>query len=102
MKKIPLIILTLGGILFCIPFFVFGQEPASTLNTRTLKDLFAQALIHSERISLSQETVREAEALYRESLGNTLPFLSYRRAAQKEENSNLTQEGMFRVTKTGL
>lgn len=68
----------------------------------TLKDLFAYALRNSERIAISEETVREAEALYRNTLGSSFPDFSYRRETSLEDDEDAENEGFFRVAKTDL
>lgn len=69
---------------------------------RTLKGAFEAALRTSESIIVSEQSIREAEAVYRQSYGDALPELSYRRTATREERSGTTRERMFRLSKTGL
>lgn len=76
------------------------QTPATA--AQTLKDYFILALQNSEKIAISEETVRQAEALYRETLGGSFPKVTYRREASLEDHGDDSQEGMFRITKTDL
>jgi outer membrane protein TolC len=91
----------LGTLSLCS--MVGAQGPvASSQPVLTLKDIFAEALKNSESIAVSAETVREAEALYRETLGGSFPAVSYRRTTALEDQGGSSDEGMFRVTKTDL
>lgn len=80
-----------------------GQDivgPASF--AATLKDFFHQALKNSERIAISEAAVRQAEALYRQTLGGSLPEFLYRRQTLLDDSSDSSRDGMFRITKTDL
>ncbi len=80
-----------------------AQEPNSHgAEVRTLKDFFNGALQNSEKIAISEQAIREAQALYRQTLGESLPEFSYRRQTSLEDNSDASHDGVFRVTKTDL
>lgn len=84
-----------------IPSFssIVAQEHAGP---KTLKDIFQEALTNSERITISEEKVREAEFLYRQTLGDSFPEIFYRRQKSLEHKSDTTHDGMFRIVKTDL
>ena len=69
---------------------------------RTLKEAYVSALQNSERITISAEAVREAEAVYRQTLGDALPELTYRRTVTRKDRTGSTPERMFRLSKTDL
>jgi outer membrane protein TolC len=104
MKRFLIIFsLSLSGILLSPPAFLTGQECSQGTSTgKTLKEFYFEALKNSETITISQEAVRKAEALYRETLGGSLPELSYRRQATFEDKADSTHDGMFRIEKTDL
>ncbi len=79
----------------------FAQETPAPA-AMTLKEVYAHALKNSERIAISQEAVREAEALYLQALGSAFPLLSFRHQQSWEEHSDSEKSQMFRLTKTGL
>jgi outer membrane protein TolC len=91
--------------LLCLFFasFLFAAEQSDppTSDVMTLKALFFEALKNSERIAISEEAVKEAEALYRQALGDAFPRFSYNRQSFIEEKND-SHEGAFRISKTDL
>lgn len=100
------VIIIILSVILGISFFSAGARAQNVRSAMpgelTLKGLFAQALKNSETIAISEETVREAQALYRETLGGSFPEISYRRQTALEDNSDSATNGMFRITKTDL
>lgn len=90
--------------LLVMPHISFAQEPNSPPPIRTLKDAYTHALKHSERIAISEHLVREAESLYRQTRGLSLPALSYQHETTWEDNSGSSTEsqGLFRLAKSDL
>ena len=97
--KLPVILFGIG-ILLTGP--ARADEPVRAAPVRTLKEAYVNALKTSERITISEEALREAEALYRRTLGSSLPELSYRRTADRSQGGSMARERMFRISKTNL
>ncbi|MBI4055630.1 MAG: TolC family protein [Elusimicrobia bacterium] len=92
-----------------------ARDAASPPQSLTLRQAFQKALAASERIAASEQAVRQAEALYRETLGSSLPALSYKYNTLWQDQSGLDtsgglgtftrspqSEGAFQLRKTGL
>ena len=87
-------------------FFKLLLAAASAQAPATLKQAYELALRHSESIAASEQSIKEAEALYRRALGGAGPELSFRTAAdwEDEQGSRLSpssQSGL-RLAKTDL
>lgn len=102
MRVIFIIISVCAGIIIQSPLAGAQESLPSNQTTLTLKELFELALKNSERIAISDETVREAQALYRNTLGDSFPSFSYRREISIDGEEDSDHEGMFRLTKTDL
>lgn len=68
----------------------------------TLREAFAYALKHSERIIISEQVVRQAEALYHQALGDSLPKASYVIDNSFEDGADSEHDGAFRISQEGL
>jgi outer membrane protein TolC len=80
-----------------------GQPAPASVST--LKEAYAQALRTSERITVSEQTVREAEALYRQTLGASFPALSFVHDTLLQDQAGgaaARSNGSFQLRKTGL
>ena len=66
-------------------FFKLLLAAASAQAPATLKQAYELALRHSESIAASEQSIKEAEALYRRALGGAGPELSFRTAADWED-----------------
>ncbi len=74
----------------------------SLLHAQSLSEVYAAALAHSESVAINEQTVREAEALYRAALGGSFPELSYRESLRREDGGSTVSEGAFRISQGGL
>lgn len=87
-------------ILLSVGLVVFA--PSLTYASSSLKDLYQRALAHSERIAISEAAVKEAQALYRQAVGESFPAISYRRASGWDQGRDENHDGMFRLSQTAL
>lgn len=76
-----------------------AQAPAKPV---TLREAFALALAHSDDVAASEQTLRQAEALYRSALGSVLPELSLRHASSLQPRERPEHDGSLRASLTGL
>jgi outer membrane protein TolC len=88
------------SVLLLVPPTVWAQETAPA--AMTLKEVYTYALNNSERIAISQQAVRQAEALYWQALGSAFPLLSFRHQQSWEEHSDSERSQMFRLSQSGL
>lgn len=86
----------------CFPAVADVDDSRSRTPVRTLKEAYFGALKNNERITISAESVREAEAVYRQTLGDALPEFTYRRTVTRKDRAGSTPERMFRLSKTDL
>lgn len=88
--------------------FLLAAAPAFAASPdvpiRTLGEAYAAALAASEEVAVSEQSIRRAEALYKEALGDSLPGLSYRSQTAVEDNTNRRTEtdGALRLSHAGL
>lgn len=79
---------------------------------RTLREAYLAALANSDAVGVSEQNLREAEALYRAALGGSFPELTARHQSDVQDrrvggsqlggSQRLQNEGMLRLSKTGL
>lgn len=71
---------------------------------RTLGEAYAAALAASEEVAASEQSIRRAEALYKEALGSSFPELSFRSQTSAEDgNRNRADtDGALRLSHPGL
>lgn len=71
---------------------------------RTLGEAYAAALAASEEVAAGEQSIRRAEALYKEALGSSLPELSFRSQTSAEDgNRHRTEtDGALRLSHSGL
>jgi outer membrane protein TolC len=111
----PLTFNKLNPIFVVLPLLFTGllgaqQEPpiASTSPVGvTLKQVYEQALEHNERISISEQLIRQAEGLYRQTLGFSFPGFSFLHDTQWHDRSGASiqspqHEGRFNAGIFGL
>lgn len=93
----------LVGTIFIVPCLAIGQDSGhSKSSIRTLKEAFSHALKNSEKIAISEQSVRQAEAIYRQTLGSSFPELLFRHQTVWQDGNSTTSDGMFRISKTDL
>jgi outer membrane protein TolC len=71
---------------------------------RTLGDAYARALAASETIAINEQSVRQAEALYREAFGSSFPLITARTLTTWQDGArgqSQTDAGL-RLTQTNL
>lgn len=79
-----------------------GEAPV-----RTLREAYQAALANSDAVGASEQSLREAEALYRAALGGSFPELSARHETTWQDRraggaASTQSDGMLRLSKTGL
>lgn len=79
-----------------------GEPPV-----RTLHEAYRAALANSDAVGASEQSLREAEALYRAALGGSFPELSARHETTWQDRraggaASTQSDGMLRLAKTGL
>lgn len=96
-------IIAISALGLVLPAAAIGQGGGAAAEAQTLKEIFALALKNSESIAVSEQAVREAEAIYRQILGASLPELSFRNQMTWEDGSGGSNpEGALRLIKTNL
>lgn len=80
---------------------VYAQSPAAPAPA-DLPRAFALALAQSDDIALSEQSLRQAEALYRQALGTLMPELSLRHETNWSPRQTPVSDGMVRLAQTGL
>jgi outer membrane protein TolC len=105
----PRFMIVLACLLSAFPALSSGDNAGAKGGAAwTLKDIYAAALKNSERIAVSEQSVRRAEALYRQTMGSAFPDLSFQHQTlwQDRTGSRATQspqsQGSFQILKTGL
>lgn len=71
---------------------------------RTLDDAYAKALAASETIAINEQSIRQAEALYRRAFGGSFPEISLRSvtAWQDGDGGRSQTDGMVRLSQSSL
>ena len=80
-----------------VPSFCFAEDSVSAL-----KSIFSLALKNSEKIAVSEQSVRRAEMLYKQTFGLAIPEITFRHQSTWQDQSLMNTSGMFRVSRTGL
>ena len=96
---------TLSACLFLLPALAHAQaSPASPV--RTLREAYRAALVNSDAVAAGEQTLRQAEALYRAALGGSLPALSARNDTtwqdKRTSGDSSQSDGMIRLGRSGL
>lgn len=90
-------------VLLLLPAFAAAQTPAPV---RTLREAYKAALENSDSVAVSEQSLRQAEALYRAAFGGSFPVVSVRNDTtwqDKRASGDSTQsDGALRVSQTGL
>lgn len=81
--------------------------PPDAVAVRTLRETYARALRHSDSVAASAQSLRSAEALYRQALGSSLPELSLAHDTQWSQRPSggapgVQHDGMARLSWSGL
>jgi outer membrane protein len=92
----------LTAVLLLISASAFAQTGAPPV--RTLGDAYRRALEASETIAISQQSIRQAEDLYRAALGSSFPLVSLRSATawQDGDRGRSATDLGARLSQTGL
>lgn len=75
---------------------------AQTSSSMTLREAFALALAASDDVAASEQSLRQAEALYRQALGASLPELSLRHQQSWQGRDRPEYDGSLRASWIGL
>jgi outer membrane protein len=95
----------LAALLLLCPVLAAAQLPPSA-PVRTLREAYHAALENSDTVAVSEQTLRQAEALYRQALGSSFPELTARNDTtwqDKRSSGESTQsDGALRLSQSGL
>lgn len=98
----PIMARLLAASLLLLPVLAAAQA----FPVRTLREAYRAALENSDSIAVSEQTLRQAEALYRQALGSSFPELTARNDTtwqDKRSSGDSTQsDGAIRLSKSGL
>jgi outer membrane protein TolC len=98
----------LAALMSAAPVFSSGGDAVASGAVFSLKDIYAAALKNSERIAVSEQSVRQAEALYRQTLGSSFPDVSFQHQTLWQEMTALVptqrpqSSGYLQIQEVGL
>jgi outer membrane protein TolC len=90
--------LAAAALLWAVP--LAAQAPAA--RPATLREAYALALAASDSVASSEQSLRQAEALYRQALGGSLPELSLRHQQSWQGRQRPEYDGALRASWNGL
>jgi outer membrane protein TolC len=95
----------LAAALLLSPAFAAAQTPPGA-PVRTLREAYRAALANSDSVAVSEQTLRQAQALYHAALGNSFPELTVRDDTTWQDKRTVggaTQsDGALRLSQSGL
>lgn len=93
-----------AGLLLLTAFASAQAFPAAP--ARTLREAYRAALENSDAVAVSEQTLRQAEALYRAALGGSFPILSARNDTtwqdKRSSGAGTQSDGALRLGQSGL
>ncbi|HRY28478.1 MAG TPA: TolC family protein [Elusimicrobiota bacterium] len=95
--------LVIVGLMAVLPTLTMAQESGTdAVPLTTLRDVYVSALANSEKIAISEQSVSQAEALYRQTRGANLPDLSFQHDTFWQRRKDTQHTGAFQIQKYGL
>ncbi|MEK7383753.1 MAG: hypothetical protein AAB262_10785, partial [Elusimicrobiota bacterium] len=86
---------------FAAPAFAANTDVLpGTPAVRTLRDAYLAALENSDSVAISEQTLRQAEALYRSARGSSFPLISLRNDTSRQDRRSAGTAGSGNATNT--